>query len=210
MSISPNPVATSPEPGTAPEGERRSNGRHPAIYRPCCVIASGRVLMGLIRNYSDGGAKIEADANFQVGDRIQYFWDVQTCIAARIVWTNGHEHGLEHEGAIPARGDMFPLRSVRIPCKAEATCWVGGEAHVGQVENIAIGGIRIRGLPAFQQGTMMTVKFCGLEMESAAVRWTDRERTGVRFNQRLSREVLAQLLLNEQFGLTNIEFEHGE
>ena len=211
MSISAEPARIEPEHVEASARptkgfERRQGIRHPAIYRPCCVIAPERVSMGLIRNFSAGGAKIEADLELAVGDRIRYFWEAETSICARIVWRDGREYGLEHLDQVPNDDDTFPVRSVRVPCEAEAVCWIGGEVHTSLVENISIGGVRLRGLPPFPPGTMMTIRICDLELASAAIRWTEDAHAGVRFQQRLTRHDLARLLLDERFGLSTIEF----
>lgn len=189
--------------------ERRRDVRHRAIYRPCCVLKSDRAFIGIVRNFSHRGAKIDIDADFEIGDRIIYFWEESTCIEAKIVWNEGREYGLEHLGEVPNNTQSFPVRSVRVPCKAEALCWINGEVHSCLVQNISIGGMLTRGLPPLRMGTMMTVNFCGLELPSTTVRWSIDGQTGLGFAERLTRETLAQLLLDERFGMAGIDFEEA-
>ncbi len=186
--------------------ERRRDVRHKATYRPCCVIAAGKVTMGLIRNYSVGGAHIEVDADLSVGDNIRYFWEANTCITAKVVWSDGKAHGVEHVEDIRKPTESFPARSVRVPCQADATCWINGEVQTALVENISLGGMRVRGLPPVTPGTLLSVVFCGIELQSVSVRWVKDGRMGLHFQERLTREMLAQLLLDDQFGLKTIEF----
>lgn len=198
------------EPGATYPPDRRHDERHHATYRPCCVIAAKKVSMGLIRNYSVGGARIETDADLKVGDRINYFWEANTCIKARVVWREGRAVGVEHTDAIRKERKVYPMRSVRVPCEAEALCWVNGEIHTALVENISIGGMRLRGLPEIEPGTLMTVTFCDLEFPAVSVRWSKDQRTGVRFANRMTREMLAGLLMDERFGLSSIQFEEED
>ena len=76
--------------------DRRSFERYRTTYRPCCVLAAQTVTMGLIRNISLGGARVEIDADFEVGETIRYFCETNACIAARIAWRDGNTYGLEH------------------------------------------------------------------------------------------------------------------
>jgi len=188
--------------------ERRQEDRHQATYRPCCLIASDQVSMGLIRNYSLSGARIETDAAFkvEVGDPLTYFWEASKCIPARVVWTDGRAIGVEHTEHVEDGGTVYPMRSVRVPCQVEATCWVNGEIHTALVENISIGGMRLKGLPEVEPGTPMTVSFCGKEFTSVTVRWSNQLRTGLRFANRMTREALANLLTADEFGLSRIDF----
>lgn len=190
----------------APVIERRARARHQTTYRPCCVVGSGKISMGLMRNHSIDGAQIEVDTNVSVGDEISYFWEAETSISARVVWREGKTIGVENLLKASINKETFPPRSVRVPCSAEARCWIRGEIHTAMVENISLGGMRLRGLPPIGVGTHMTIEFCGIELCFAAARWSEGRSVGVRFAERLTRETLAQLLLNEDFGLESIEF----
>lgn len=189
--------------------DRRALTRQQSTYRPCCVIHRDRISMGLIRNFSPNGACIESDVELNVGDFVRYFWDTTTNIGAKVAWRNCHNYGLEHVEEIVERKFDFPARSVRVPCKAEAQCWVRGESHSVQVDNISLGGMRISGLMDVEPGALMTVCFCGLEIPSASVRWIDGDTAGVRFATRLTREQLAQIILQKDFMISGIEFDEG-
>ena len=186
--------------------ERRANDRHQAIYRPCCLFLDGHASVGLVRNFSKGGARIDTDADLKVGDEITYFWDAQTRIAATVIWRDGRAAGVEHTNQVTVPERVYPMRSVRVPCEAEAFCWVKGQLHTALVENVSIGGMRLRGLPPVEPGTLLTVELCGFEFSSVAVRWYKDQRAGLRFANRLSRNELTQLLSNDEVGLSGIEF----
>ncbi|MHA7818743.1 MAG: PilZ domain-containing protein [Erythrobacter sp.] len=186
--------------------ERRSDQRYAATYRPCCLIRGQRASMGLLRNFSSNGACVETELKLKVGDEITYFWESKLNITARVAWRNGKLFGLEHIEEVEQDGNGFPARSVRVPCSARAVCWINGERHSASVENISLGGIRLAGLPDLQFGTLMTVCFCGLEIEAATARWSDSGAVGARFRERLTRRQLAELLLDDQFSFSEIEF----
>lgn len=192
-----------------PSIDRRSDDRHKATYRPCCVIGEGRVTLGLIRNFSKNGARVEVQADFQPGDVIKYFWEADSCISARVVWCDGNAIGLEHLQRSRARSGRYPMRSVRVPCESEAQIWSGGCRYRAQIENISLGGMRLSGLPALKTGSLVSIQFCGLEFDAASVRWSDGLDTGVRFAKRMTRDDLAQLLLDERFGLASVDFAIG-
>lgn len=186
--------------------ERRISERFQTTYRPCCVVADGRIMLGLIRNFSLGGAQIEVDAELEVGAQITYFCELQARVPGKIAWRKGRSHGIQHlEGRAPIQ-ENFPARSVRVPCQVRADCWVNGVCHSVRLENISLGGVRVRGLPDFMPGTLASVEFCGLQFELVTIRWSKDETAGLRFSQRLSRETLARLLMDERFGLSSIEF----
>ncbi|MBV7265920.1 PilZ domain-containing protein [Erythrobacter ani] len=187
-------------------GERRNERRHQATYRPCCVIASDRVTMGLIRNFSNRGALIEVEGNFSPGDKISYFWESNLRIYAKIVWHKSNTCGVENMDHDPKTPAVYPPRSVRVPSEAQADYWIRDEKHTAKVENISLGGMRIRTSKWLAPGALMTIGFCGLEFGSVSIRWSDGKRAGLRFAKRLTRESLAQLLLDERFKLKNIEF----
>ncbi|MBD2840636.1 PilZ domain-containing protein [Erythrobacter rubeus] len=186
--------------------DRRKNERHQATYRPCCVIASQKVTMGLIRNSSIGGARIEVDADLDVGDKLSYFWETNSCINARVAWREGNNFGLEHLDNVRERRGAFPSRSVRVPCKATARCWIDGAEHNATIENISIGGMRLSGLKMMAPGSLLSISFCGIEFEAVSIRWSSSGQTGVRFARPITREILAQLLLDDRFRLTCIQF----
>lgn len=189
--------------------DRRRAERHKAMYRPCCVITSTRIMIGLVRNFSVRGAMIELDAGLAVGETISYFWEENSHMSARIVWREGVSFGVEHLDPVPAEKGHFAARSVRIPCRAEACCWIGGDIYTALVKNISLGGMRVVGLPQLVPGSLLSVSFCGLEFSSVSVRWSGRLSTGLRFAERMSREGLAQILLDERFGIASLEFEKG-
>lgn len=187
--------------------DRRSETRFRAMYRPCCILKSGNAYIGVVRNFSSAGAKIDFDANLEVGDEIHYFWDEHSFVKARVVWRNGRQFGVENIRTVRGGAHDFPARSVRVPCKAEAVCWVASRPQTCLVQNISIGGMRTSGLPILPVGTILTVSFCGLDFPETSVRWSTDEQAGLAFSERLSREKLAHLLLDKRIGMSQIVFD---
>ena len=206
------PVTALPaaRPSMADENERRGDVRVRTIYRPCCLITDSRTAMGIVRNFSDSGAMVEIDLELEIGEHIRYFWDSSLCMSARVVWRDGKAHGLQNIEASAEPVELYPARSVRLPCKVEAICWVDDTVHTVLVENISMGGASLRGLPQLPVGHLLTLSFCGMELDSTSVRWTDGTRTGVSFAHKLSQLKLAELLADERFGLAELEYRADE
>ena len=190
--------------------ERRSDVRVRTIYRPCCLITNSRTVMGIVRNFSDSGAMVEIDLELEVGEQVRYFWDSSVCVSARVVWRDGRAHGLQHIETVEEPVGIYPARSVRLPCKVEAICWVEDTVHTVLVENISMGGASLRGLPELPVGRMLTLSLCRMELGSTTVRWTDGTRTGVSFAHKLSQLKLAELLADERFGLAELEYRAND
>lgn len=188
-----------------PSLERRQETRHVATYRPCCLIHHDQMSMGLLRNLSGGGACVEIDLAMEPGDTVKYFWEEKSAIVAKVIWKDGNRYGLSHVNEVVRRQLDFPLRSVRVPCDAEAFVWIGGNRTRATVENISMGGMRLNGLPPLNLGEMMTICFCGLEIEAASTRWSRDRNVGVRFSKRLSRQQIANLLVHPEFSFTGID-----
>lgn len=187
--------------------ERRDGTRHLTSYRPCCVMLGDRVTIGLVRNFSEGGVKLEMDLDCEVGDQISYFWEPSELIRSVVVWRKGRIYGLQHLELFSKNVSAKPVRSVRVPCGAEVECWIGGERHFAEVHNISLGGMRVTELPRCKLGALVALNFCGIEVGSASIRWADGASTGIQFDKRLTREALAQLFLDERLLPKSIEFE---
>lgn len=186
--------------------ERRSHRRYPTAYRPGCVIHNNEIYLGLIRNLSKGGAKIDLDHDLRVGDRIAYFWDEQKPVVATVGWTDDGAYGLINEHETELFDDTFGYRSLRVPCAVDAEVWIGGESHLVKVENLSMGGMRVSGLDAWP-GALLTINVCGLELYNASVRWFRKGEAGINFSDRLSRAQLAMLLMNDAVKFDRIHFE---
>lgn len=188
--------------------ERRQNSRYKTTYVPCCIFSTGHATVGLMRNFSEGGARIEVDLDLAVGDTIRYFWEADVTVTAQVVWRQGNIYGVKHTSNASPKDPQLLTRSVRVPGLAKADCWVNGERFTAHVENISLGGLRLHGLGALEAGSLITVVFCGKEFGSVTVRWSQGDKAGLSFAKHLSRETLAQILMDEKFGISGIEFDH--
>jgi len=89
--------------------DRRQSSRYKTTYVPCCILSTGHVTVGLMRNYSDGGARIEADLDLVVGDTIRYFWEADACVTALVVWRQGNIYGVRHTSNARTKDPQLPL-----------------------------------------------------------------------------------------------------
>lgn len=181
--------------------DRRNYKRQRAGREPCCVMASDLVVMGVIRNFSFGGACIEVDADFQTDDQVRYFWAANCCMSGRIAWRDGTTYGVEHEDLVREARTALPKRAIRIPCEAEAECFIAGERYTALVENISAEGMRVSSLPETATDARLSISLCGVNLHNVQVRWFEQGRAGLSFADRLSRAALVKLLLDKRFAL---------
>jgi len=183
--------------------ERRRSSRHKATLRPCCIVSDGDASIGLMNNFSSKGAQIEAQIDGEVGDEISYFWEVRSCMRARIVWNDGQFVGLEHvEDSLPDWLARFAPRSLRVPCDVPARCWVAGKEYEVTVQNLSLAGIGVRDLPELAPRTKVRIKFCGVEFSLATVRWQNQNSTGLSLSKQMSDKEMARLLTTRSFGFS--------
>jgi len=190
----------------APREERRSRRRMQTAFRPACIVTKGRIALGLLRNISQDGAMIEIDEKLNVGDRVAYFWDEQRLIDARVVRVDGNRYGLANDDEQRADEVDRRFRSVRVPCTVEADIWVGGEHHRARIANLSLGGMQAYGITA-RKGAPLTIRFAGIELCNACVVWSKGGRTGIRFEQRLSRSQLAATLSHDSVRFDELLFD---
>jgi len=173
--------------------ERRADRRVVSAFRPGCVLADGRMLLGLIRNLSAGGVMIELEESLEPGTRVRYFWDETNIIDAIVAWSEGRAHGLDNAEVARPFANPFPYRSVRVPCDMRAELFVNGLAHHAALENLSLGGMRVSGFRA-PRGALLTVRLGDVELPNASVRWCRGDETGIRFERPLTRAQLAAVL----------------
>ncbi|MGB3711355.1 MAG: PilZ domain-containing protein [Erythrobacter sp.] len=195
--------------------ERRGLPRVRTAFRPACVVIGDRVVLGMLRNMSSEGVMIEVDEELAEGQRVAYFWNEQQLVNATVIWTEGNRYGLRNEGDQTVFDPDHSYRSVRVPCRVEATVWIRGDRHRVEVDNLSLGGMRVRGVKAWK-GAPLTVCIAGVELCNACVAWTREDgrgenggkgETGIRFANSLSRSQLAEILSHESVRFDQVTFD---
>jgi hypothetical protein len=176
--------------------DRRKTDRHIASYRPCCIWASGRFHLAIIRDYSTHGAKVEIDVDLEVGDEIFYFCDQRRSIRALVVWKGDGCVGIENLEIKKLCSSTHPSRSVRVPFEAQARVWHRQSMKLVSICNISMGGMAVKGLEGVKRGELLSVESCGLTFVNASVRWCEDDLVGLRFSDKVRKERLA-FILNE-------------
>lgn len=74
--------------------DRRSQARLLSISRFVTVEHAGRERLARCRNISDGGAKLDLRQRLAVGDRVAITFSPQDVVCGKVVWSDGHEHGI--------------------------------------------------------------------------------------------------------------------
>ncbi len=191
--------------GAVEEPERRAVPRFITAFRPGCVIIGGRIVLGMIRNMSTNGVMIELDEPLKLGQKVGYFWDENKLVAATVAWSEGNRHGLENDNQERVFDNRFTYRSVRVPCTLEAEVWDRGDRCRAEVDNLSLGGMRIRGVKTWT-GAPLSINICGIELFNASVVWIRGNEAGVRFADRLSRSQLAAILSHESVSFDRLVF----
>lgn len=186
--------------------DRRSEHRFQTAFRPACVVANGRIALGILRNMSQGGVMIELDVTLEQGDRVAYFWDEQQLVEATVVRVDGNHYGLSNVTGQCVSVNDNAYRSVRVPCAVEADIWVHGEHHRARIANLSLGGMRLVGIDAWK-GAPLTIRFAGVELCNACAVWSHDGEIGIRFENRLTRAQLSAILSHESVRFDEVLFE---
>ncbi len=181
------------------ETERRKSSRHRAAFRRCCVVVDGVPTQGVMRNFSANGAQIEVHFAATIGQEISYFWEVRSCMRARVVWTDGCSVGLEHLplNTIESQSHL-PNRDLRIECTASVKCLLAGGSVEAKVKNISAQGICLEDLPVLGRNSSLVVELCGRELPVAKLRWQDHRTAGLSLAERMTDKELARLLTDHR------------
>ena len=181
------------------ETERRKSSRHRAAFRRCCVVVDGIPTQGVMRNFSANGAQIEAHFDATIGQEISYFWEVRSCMRARVVWTDGCSVGLEH---LPLKTfgnpSQLPSRDLRIECSATVKCLLAGGSIEARIKNISAQGICLEDLPILGRSSTLVVELCGRALPVAKLRWQNDSSAGLSLAERMTDKELARLLTDRR------------
>jgi hypothetical protein len=152
-----------------------------------------------MRNFSANGAQIEAQFAATIGQEVSYFWEVRSCMRARIVWTDGCSVGLEH---LPLKTlgspSHLPSRDLRVECSAAVTCLLAGRSVEAKVKNISAQGICLEDLPILDRSSTLIVELCGRELPTAKLRWQNQQSAGLSLAERMTDKELARLLTDHR------------
>lgn len=181
----------------AERGDRRKNERQIATFKLACLMVGGEAHPAILRNVSDGGAMLEAQVALQPGDSVVYWWDGIAQVEARVAWTKGNRLGLANISGPPQPLAVPRQRGTRIPVRVPVRVWAACRGHWGELTDISLSGLAVKGLQDIAPGTLCTIELGGQALHNATLVRTDGEISGIRFDRPLSPAKLMQLVEGE-------------
>lgn len=184
--------------GEVAEGaDRRKNERQIATFKLACLMVRGEAHPAILRNVSDGGAMLEALVSVQQGESVVYWWDGIAQIEARIAWVKGNRLGLANISGPPQPLAVPRQRATRIPVRVPVRVWAACRGHWGELTDISLSGIAVKGLQGIAPGTLCTIELGGQALHNATLVRIDGETAGIRFERPLPPARLMQLVEGE-------------
>jgi|TARA_R100000049_G_scaffold5157_1_gene13794 hypothetical protein len=181
----------------AGDGDRRKNERQIATFKLACLMVRGEAHPAILRNVSDGGAMIEALVPVQPGDSVVYWWDGIAQVEARVAWVKGNRLGLANISGPPQPLAVPRQRATRIPVRVPVRVWASCRGHWGELTDISLSGLAVKGLQDIALGTLCTIELGGQALHNATLVRIDGEVAGIRFERPLPPAKLMQLVEGE-------------
>lgn len=180
--------------------ERRATSRTRTIHRPALVMTPDHLQYVVMRDISDQGARFERGRPLEPGQKVCVMYGNSPPIAAQVVWSEGGSFGIAFEAGEGSWEDenYNPYRTVRIPIRPEAEIFCRGQRFKVRLKNISQAGACVQSPPLFDPGSLVTVRTLGREFALTNVRWNAEESFGLRWEQRLGYDDMADLLRRYQ------------
>lgn len=177
-------------------GERRVEPREIAVLRVAKLITDRGEQLCRIRNISAGGVMAEVPGHYFVGEPAAIELKSGGKAAGHIAWVDQGRIGIAfHEPVDPedilAIDPDQPPRALRIAVAIEASLCLDAKFRLVQVEDISLGGIRVRLDELVSRGTHVFVTIEGLPSAQGSLRWQSGGYAGIAFDQPLDLDTLA-------------------
>lgn len=184
------------------EPERRGQSRYLTVMRAARVSSNVHLVetLGLLRNVSEGGMKIDAYRGFSVGERITVSLLDGDRIEASVVWTDGSTIGvqfsskiaIEHLLAKPRTlADGTRVRPPRLTLNCKAVIRVGGYMADIEICDISQRGAKIRFDRSLAIDSRVQISMNHLRPVSSSVKWQVEKLIGLEFHRTLTIEELS-------------------
>lgn len=140
-----------------------------------------------IRNFSQGGAKIELRIPLAIGDAVSIELRGTVMVPGKIAWIAGNSAGVAFDDLIDSAlllgdpGAGFKQRSPRLEADCSAVLRVMGHAHSVRLLDIGQRGARVGGAAKLPRDTSVRLEAPGLGHMPAVVRWASPDALGLFF-----------------------------
>ncbi|WP_293970191.1 PilZ domain-containing protein [Sphingopyxis sp.] len=209
MESSSNPRATSTQRITDIEDMTLSDRRSAERYRTICRIArvqrADDMGLWLVRNISNEGLMLAADAPVTVGETLDIALSETTLLRGTIVWAERGRCGIAFDAPIDAAALLRGLadeqraegyRALRLPVEVEAIIALRDDARPIDLVDISQHGAGFRYDRVLDAGTEVDLILPGSDLRRRAlVRWSRGQRGGLWFTQKLDRAALESIAL---------------
>jgi len=201
------------------DGATRSDRRGAERYRTVCRIArvqrSEDVGLWRVRNISDNGLMLAADAPVTIGEPLEIAFSETIKLNGTVVWANQGRYGVEFEVPIDAAATLRDLaaeqraegyRALRLPVEIEAIIAFRNDAHPIDLVDISQHGAGFRYDRLLDPGAEVELILPGGDVRRRAlVRWSCAHRGGLWFTEQLDRSVLESIASLQRWRPRNAE-----
>jgi len=176
--------------------ERRAGARDIAVLRVAKLITERGEQLCRIRNISAGGVMAEVPGYYFAGEPADIELKSGGKAAGRIAWVDAGRIGITFDAPINPEDILAidpdqPPRALRIAVAIEASLCLGAVFRRVDVEDISLGGIRVRLDEPIAPGAKVFVTIEGLPNLPGALRWQSGGYAGIAFDQPLDLDTLA-------------------
>lgn len=174
--------------------ERRDRSRHISVLRVGRVLWDGRDQLCVVRNISTGGLMFECLNPPAIGQGVIVELRTDKQMIGVVRWIRNGGAGVEFDRAIDVeqilkeeRGTLLRVRprAPRFVRRGQVRLIGEGEPVIGDIIDIAIGGLSCRTDQPVRKGDPIVAAIDGIGATNAEVRWIKGDVAGVRFEKPL-------------------------
>lgn len=187
-----------------PHTENRAHQRHLTIMRVAKFVCDGREGLGVVRNLSASGMKIDAYRPMEIGQPLTVSLNDGHHLDATVIWQHGHTTGLKFDRmasvdqllAIPmkaVRGKAVRAPRVSVGHAALLRCNKAAPVKV-EIADLSQRGAKIATTAALAANQDVSLELAGLPPLAATVRWARDGTAGLAFHKVLAVKTLMEWL----------------
>jgi hypothetical protein len=181
--------------------ERRSHVRHVTMLRVAVLYAAQGKELCVVKNISAGGLSARVYRSFAVGEPVEVELRSDERIAGIVQWVRDFEIGIgfpeqiDVEAVLTSRWVTEDGRRQRLPrIEIECRCRlrVGSRFYLASLADISQGGAKLQTHRPFQGSGEAILTLPDLGSLEGDVRWSQGNKVGLAFNERLPFELLVR------------------
>lgn len=169
--------------------DRRESERHLTLLRVGSINLGERRELCLIKNISAGGMMIRIYCPIAEGTPVSIELKSGQPVSGTANWVRDHHVGVAFNQPVDVieilstSADGPRPRMPRIEVNCVATIRDGANHYRLPLSDISQGGLKLRGDPPLERGSVLSVSLPGLDPQPAALRWRQDGQVGISFNR---------------------------